>query len=118
MAWHYRSVDPVLGAIKAVDLKATIEPLIANHNIEIMDGDKVLEIKVSGVNKGKAASNFLLENEADAILSMGDDWTDEFMFTDLPNETISIKVGNKKTVAKYRIKDTKAVYAFLKALAE
>lgn len=70
------------------------------------------------MNKGKAASNFLLENEADSILSMGDDWTDEFMFTDLPKETITIKVGNKKTVAKYIIKDTKAVYAFLKALAE
>jgi trehalose 6-phosphate synthase/phosphatase len=116
LAWHYRNVDPVLGVNKANELKATIQPLIANHDLEIMDGDKVLEVKVSGVNKGRASTKWLLEHEHDYILAMGDDWTDEFMFKDLPEETVSIKVGNKKTVARYRLKDTKAVYKFLRKL--
>ena len=116
MAWHYRRVDPVLGEQRASELKATIEPLIANHNIEIMEGDKVLEVKVSGVNKGKASSKFIADKTTDFILAMGDDWTDEFMFQDLPKETVTIKVGNKKTVAKYRIKNTESVYKFLWAL--
>lgn len=116
LAWHYRNVDPVLGENKANELKATIQPLIANHDLEIMDGDKVLEVKVSGVNKGRASTKWLIEHEHDYILAMGDDWTDEFMFKDLPEETVTIKVGNKKTVARYRLKDTKAVYAFLRKL--
>jgi trehalose 6-phosphate synthase/phosphatase len=117
LAWHYRNVDPVLGENKANELKATIQPLIANHDLEIMDGDKVLEVKVSGVNKGRATSRFLLENENDYVIAMGDDWTDEFMFSDLPSDTVTIKVGNKKTVAKYRIKGTKQVHDFLKKCA-
>ncbi len=116
LAWHYRNVDPVLGQNKANELKATIQPLIANHDLEIMDGDKVIEVKVSGVNKGRAATKWLLAHEHDYILAMGDDWTDEFMFKELPESTVTIKVGNKKTEARYRLKDTKAVYAFLKKL--
>lgn len=118
LAWHYRNVDPVLGENKANELKATIQPLIANHDLEIMDGDKVLEVKVSGVNKGRATSRFLLENDHDYVIAIGDDWTDEFMFTDLPPETVTIKVGNKKTVAKYRLKGTKQVHDFLKKCAD
>lgn len=116
LAWHYRNVDPVLGEAKANELKATIQPLIANHDLEIMDGDKVLEVKVSGVNKGRAATRWVLENQNDYVLAMGDDWTDEFMFTDLPENAVTIKVGNKKTVAKYRLKGTKQVHEFLKKL--
>ncbi|SOE20093.1 trehalose 6-phosphate synthase/phosphatase [Spirosomataceae bacterium TFI 002] len=117
LAWHYRNVDPVLGLNKANELKATIQPLIANHDLEIMDGDKVLEVKVSGVNKGRASSRWTMENEHDYIIAIGDDWTDEFMFTDLPKETVTIKVGNKKTVARYRMKGTKQVHDFLKKCA-
>jgi trehalose 6-phosphate synthase/phosphatase len=116
LAWHYRNVDPVLGENKASELKATIQPLIANHDLEIMDGDKVLEVKVSGVNKGRASTRWTMEHEHDYILAMGDDWTDEFMFKDLPENAVTIKVGNKKTVARYRLKNTKAVYAFLRKL--
>ncbi|MFT6205219.1 MAG: trehalose 6-phosphate synthase/phosphatase [Spirosomataceae bacterium] len=116
LAWHYRNVDPVLGENKASELKATIQPLIANHDLEIMDGDKVLEVKVSGVNKGRASTRWTMEHEHDYIIAIGDDWTDEFMFRDLPENAVTIKVGNKKTVARYRLKDTKAVYAFLRKL--
>ncbi len=116
LAWHYRNVDPVLGENKANELKATIQPLIANHDLEIMDGDKVLEVKVSGVNKGRAASRWILAHEHDYIIAMGDDWTDEFMFKHLPESTVTIKVGNKKTVARYRLKDTEEVFAFLRKL--
>lgn len=118
LAWHYRNVDPVQGSEKANELKNTIRPIIANHNLEIMDGDKVLEVKVSGVNKGKAASHVLIDNPADFILAIGDDWTDEFMFESLPDDSITIKVGNKKTVAKYRIKSTVQVYELLNKLID
>ncbi|WP_341225193.1 bifunctional alpha,alpha-trehalose-phosphate synthase (UDP-forming)/trehalose-phosphatase [uncultured Arcticibacterium sp.] len=114
IAWHYRRVDPVLGEARANELKNTIQPLIGNHSLEIMEGDKVMEVKVSGVNKGKAATKFLANIEPDYIISMGDDWTDEFMFQDLPDTSTTIKVGNKKTVARFRINNTKSVYELLR----
>ena len=116
MAWHYRGVDPVLGNAKAIELKTTIQPLIANHNIEIMEGDKVLEVKVSGVTKGRAAAKYLMESQAKTIVAMGDDWTDEYLFQDLPEESITIKVGNKETVAKYRLRNVASVHDFLRKL--
>ena len=114
LAWHYRNTDPDLGKLRANQLKSTIEHLISNNNLEILEGDKVLEIKVSGVNKGRSAVKMLLGKEYDFIFAIGDDWTDEFMFEELPKGTYTVKVGNKKTVAKYYIDGTKQVIELLK----
>lgn len=116
LAWHYRNVDPEFGNKRANNLKVTLQQLIANHNLEILEGDKVLEIKTSGVNKGKSACKMLLNEEYDFILSMGDDWTDEYMFKELPETTHTIKVGLKPTVAKNYIAGTDDVPPLLDEL--
>ena len=113
LAWHFRNVDPELGKIRARELKTTIQHLIANHNLEILEGDKVVEIKVSGVNKGRSAAKMLLNQTHDFIFAMGDDWTDEFMFKELPEETHTIKVGLKKTVANYYVEDVAEAHSLL-----
>lgn len=117
LAWHFRNVDPELGQIRARELIATVQHLIANHDLEILEGDKVLEIKVSGVNKGKSASKMLINKSYDFICAMGDDWTDEYMFKALPPSTHTIKVGLKKTVASYFIEDPKEVHQLLRLLS-
>ena len=114
LAWHFRNVDPELGKNRANELKITIQQLIQNHNLEILEGDKVLEIKVSGVNKGKSASKMLIDNQYDFIFAIGDDWTDEYMFKELPETAHTIKVGLKKTVAQYYVDDTDQVHELLK----
>jgi trehalose 6-phosphate synthase/phosphatase len=68
-----------------------------------MDGDKVLEIKYSGINKGRAAAYKLGDNDFDFILAVGDDWTDEFTFEAMPEEAFTIKVGTKTTKASFYI---------------
>ncbi len=113
LAWHFRNVDPDLGKKRANELKTTIQHLIANHNLEILEGDKVLEIKVSGVSKGKSASKMLLEKNYDFIFAIGDDWTDEHMFKELPKDAYKVKVGLKKTVAQYYVEDIHHVYDLL-----
>ncbi|TYP71665.1 bifunctional alpha,alpha-trehalose-phosphate synthase (UDP-forming)/trehalose-phosphatase [Aquimarina intermedia] len=114
LAWHFRNVDPELGKNRSNELKITIQQLIANHNLEILEGDKVLEIKVSGVNKGKSASKMLVDDSYDFIFAIGDDWTDEYMFKELPETAHTVKVGLKKTVAQYYVDDTEQVHALLK----
>ncbi|RZS93447.1 bifunctional alpha,alpha-trehalose-phosphate synthase (UDP-forming)/trehalose-phosphatase [Aquimarina brevivitae] len=117
LAWHFRNVDPDLGKNRANELKITIRHLIANHNLEILEGDKVIEIKVSGINKGKSAAKMLIKQKYDFVLAIGDDWTDEYMFKELPEQTHTIKVGLKKTVAKYYVEDTDQVHQLLKDFA-
>ena len=114
LAWHFRNVDPDLGKNRANELKSTIQHLIANNDLEILEGDKVIEIKVSGINKGKSAAKMLINKDYDFIFAIGDDWTDEYMFKELPDDSETVKVGLKKTVAKYFIEDTDQVHQLLK----
>ncbi len=118
LVWHYRKADPDLGVQRAWELKDELRILTSNLNLEIMDGDKVLEIKYSGINKGRAALNKLGEENFDFILAYGDDWTDEYTFDALPEESYTIKVGAKITKAKFYIDSVQSVREMLTMLAE
>ncbi len=103
LVWHYRKSDPDLSLQRAWELKDELRTLTSNLNLEIMDGDKVLEIKYSGINKGRAASHKLGDSSFDFTLAVGDDWTDEFTFEAMPEEAYTIKVGTKTTKANFYI---------------
>ncbi len=118
LTWHYRNMDPDLGKSRASQLISTLEGLITNHNLEIMEGDKVIEVKVSGVNKGRSACKMLLGKDYDFIFAIGDDVTDEYMFKELPEETYTVKVGLKKTIANFYVDGTKQVKELLDDFAE
>ncbi len=113
LVWHYRKADPDLGIQRAWELKDALHILTSNLNLEIMDGDKVLEIKYSGVNKGRAAGQKLVEDNYDFIFAIGDDWTDEFTFDAMPEEAYTIKVGAKTTKARYYIESVEKVRELL-----
>lgn len=113
LVWHYRNSDPDLGMQRAWELKDELRTLTSNLNLEIMDGDKVLEIKYSGINKGRAASHKLGDSKFDFILAVGDDWTDEFTFEAMPEEAYTIKVGTKTTKANFYIDSVELVREML-----
>ena len=118
LVWHYRDADPDMGQQRAWELKDDLKNYIANLNLEIMDGDKVIEIKNAGINKGIAALAKIGNLKFDYILALGDDWTDEYTFNALPSSAITIKVGTKTTAAKYYIKDVEEVRGLLRRLEE
>jgi trehalose 6-phosphate synthase/phosphatase len=70
-------------------------------------------VKNGTVNKG-AAANRLLHKTYDFVFAIGDDRTDEFMFRLLPKETISVKVGEEDTSARFYIEDTAKVREILR----
>ncbi|APG61372.1 bifunctional alpha,alpha-trehalose-phosphate synthase (UDP-forming)/trehalose-phosphatase [Christiangramia salexigens] len=113
LAWHYRKADPELGEIRANELSNTLKELIANHGLSVLDGNKVLEIKSSDVNKGKASSKKLVGENYDFIFAIGDDWTDEYMFRELPETSYTVKVGIKKTSARFYVEGTSKVRKLL-----
>ena len=118
LVWHYRKADIELGVLRALELVHDISNLIFNQDLEILEGKKVVEIKVSGINKGTAATEFLHTHPADFVLAMGDDWTDEFLFKELPEEAHTIKIGTENSAAKYFVSNYKEVRSFLTDLVK
>jgi trehalose 6-phosphate synthase/phosphatase len=118
LVWHYRDADPDLGVIRAWELKDELRDLVSNLNLEIMDGDKVIEVKNSGINKGRAAAQQLAKDSYDFIMALGDDWTDEYTFGSMPEEAITVKVGTKTTRAGFYIDSVESVRSLLKGLSE
>ncbi|MFD2098236.1 bifunctional alpha,alpha-trehalose-phosphate synthase (UDP-forming)/trehalose-phosphatase [Flagellimonas iocasae] len=118
LAWHYRNTDPDFGEKRATELNTVLTSLIGNDDISVLNGNKVMEVKSSNVNKGRAAVRMLGEDDYDFVFAIGDDWTDEFMFQDLPDSAVTVKVGLKKTKAKYHVENTKRVRELLKRFAK
>lgn len=118
VAWHYRTADEELAMRRKIELTNVLISLTANSGLSVLDGNKVLEIKSSSIDKGKASTQFLLNSDYDHIIAIGDDYTDEFMFKELPDWATTIKVGLKKTNAKYYLNNPKSVRSFLKTLSE
>jgi len=115
LVWHFRKAEPEQGDLRANELKDELTTMIANHNLEILEGNKVIEVKTGGINKGVATMQSIQNKNFDFIFAVGDDWTDEYMFKELPESAHTIKVGLKHTAAKYKVE---SVFAVRNLLAE
>ncbi len=116
LAWHYRKIDKGLGEKRIREYRDVLSYLTANLDLQVLEGNKVVEIKNSGVNKGKATMNWLNRKEYDFVLAIGDDHTDEDIFKTLPDNAFSIKVGLDQTVARYNLMSVEDVRSLLKDL--
>ena len=116
MVWHYRRVEPGLGELRAREIISHLKYLSSNMGLQVLEGDKVVEIKNLEVNKGRAAQRWLEQNPADFIMAVGDDWTDEDTFKAMPEDAITIKVGGDFSAAKYSVPSYKEVRDILKGL--
>ncbi|MBU0753781.1 MAG: bifunctional alpha,alpha-trehalose-phosphate synthase (UDP-forming)/trehalose-phosphatase, partial [Planctomycetes bacterium] len=114
LVWHFRRGDPELNSVRAKELKETLLDLTANLRLDVLEGKKVIEIKNTGVNKGRAALRWIGNRHRDFILAIGDDWTDEDMFSVVDNNFFSIKVGLKPSLARYNVETVDDVRELLK----
>ncbi len=117
LVWHYFKTDPTFGRTRAMELMDSLTYLTSNLNLEVYHGEKVIEIKPTGINKGATAYQWISEKDWDFILAIGDDWSDEVTFSYLPNSAYSIKVGQGISESKYNIHSSTEVRALLKELA-
>lgn len=117
LVWHYRKSDPELGSLRALELKDELISITVNLNLEILEGNRMLEIKTAGINKGRAIRKKIESKDLDFILAVGDDWTDEFLYEVLPDSAYSINVGFRSTDARYCLENVKDVRSLLKKLA-
>jgi trehalose 6-phosphate synthase/phosphatase len=118
LSWHYEQADPDHGIMRALDLKDELAARILNMDLQIVEGRNVIEIKPSGMNKGIAALDTITGRNYDFIMAVGDDWTDETMFELLPDQAITLRVGMKKTQARYNCESYRDVRNLLNLLSE
>lgn len=118
LAWHYRKADPELAEQRVMELNTVLTSLISNNELSVLKGNKVIEIKSSNVNKGRALSRLLNQQDYEFMFAIGDDWTDEYMFEEMPEEAYTVKVGYQKTKARYFVHTNDAVRNLLKTFTE
>ena len=112
LAWHYRNIDRDLGNKRVREFRDMLTYLIQNQDLQVLEGNKVVEIKNAGVNKGKATQHWVNMKKWDFVLGIGDDSTDEDIFRALPEWGVSIKVGPGRTAARYTLTGVPEVRQF------
>lgn len=117
IVWHYRNSDAWLAELREKQLINAIMNPCARLNLQIVRGNKVVEIKTSGVTKGTETLRLLETDNYDFILAMGDDITDEDIFQSLPEDAITVKVGSVSDYARYSQEQEKTL-GFLNKLAD
>jgi len=116
IVWHYRKADPELAKIRARELVETLSYFVANLDLQVLEGSKVIEVKNSEINKGKTAMRWIAKESWSFILAIGDDRTDEDIFEILPDSAYSIKVGLSSTAAKFNLNSSNDVRILLKEM--
>lgn len=119
VTWHYRNSPKEFADFLANKLFFELEGTLLNQPVQVSHGKKVIEVKSMHANKGYFVRQWIQSTspKPDVIVAIGDDATDEDMFTTLQDthdfESYCIKVGREKSNAKYFIKDQNTVNLFL-----
>lgn len=116
LAWHYRKVQRDLGPLRAHELIDSLRDYSATFGLQLLDGDKVVEIRSAEVNKGRATLDILHQSHYDFILAIGDDRTDEDTFQALPPEAFTVKVGTDVSAARFYLRQQTDVRSLLSKL--
>jgi trehalose 6-phosphate synthase/phosphatase len=116
VAWHYRGADREFGVRQAHELRMLLSDTLSNEPFEVVEGKKVVEVRLRGVSKALIAHRLGAEEGRQAIIAIGDDRTDEDLFRALPSSSITIAVAEQPLGAKVRVDDYRAVRHLLRAL--
>lgn len=102
LTWHYRDADPNFGSWQAKDMQIQLEDVLSNLPLEIIQGNRMLEVRHQGASKGMVVegvlrylldtsnpknrkASMMVDQPVDFVFCVGDDRTDEDMFQVLRN---------------------------------
>lgn len=118
IAWHYRGADPESGVAQAHELRVRLRRVQHRHAVDVLEGRKVIEIRMTGVSKAVVARHLHVTGHDPDILAIGDDWTDEDLFNALPESSVTVAVGRRGSSADYQLPDDQAVRRLLEAIVQ
>jgi trehalose 6-phosphate synthase/phosphatase len=118
LVWHYRNADTELGDVRAGELRDELRDIVSHEpDLHMIDGHKVIEIKLAGYDKGGSVYEFLSKSTFDFVLAIGDDRTDEDIFNALPGQSYTFRIGMEPSSARFNIKSRKEVDLLIARLA-
>ncbi len=103
LVWHYRKAEKTFAEVRVGELKESLEPLLENRPLAILEGHRFLEVKNAGINKGRIALQWISKARWEFIFAAGDDTTDEDMFQALPDGACSIRIGMAPSHSRFAI---------------
>lgn len=134
LVWQYRDADPGFGFAQAKEMLDHLESVLANEPVAVKSGQYIVEVKPQEASKGLVAEKIFtsmaeMGKQADFVLCIGDDRSDEDMFEIIGNaisrnmlsvntNMFACTVGQKPSKAKYYLDDTSEVILMLENLAE
>ncbi|MBA0779130.1 hypothetical protein Gotri_003410, partial [Gossypium trilobum] len=131
LVWHHRDADPGFGSSQAKEMLDHLESVLANEPVAVKSGQFIVEVKPQGVSKGMVSEKIFTTmsekgKQADFVLCIGDDRSDEEMFEIISNAICSgilssstsvfaCTVGQKPSKARYYLDDPAEVLNMLEA---
>jgi trehalose 6-phosphate phosphatase len=115
VALHYRRAPRLAGYAHRL-ARSVLPSLGGEGRFSIQTGKRVVEMKPAGKDKGAAVMEFMQEApfRGRTAVFVGDDATDEFGFATVNKiRGHSIKVGPGRTVARWRLRNVRAVQEWL-----
>jgi trehalose 6-phosphate synthase/phosphatase len=116
ISWHYRNAHNDLGFLRSRELLNNLSELTGNSPIQVIDGNKVIEVRLTGMDKGMTALKVINKFSPDFTLCIGDDTTDEDMFSAVELKAYTIKIGNGTTAARFNVASQEEVLPFLQEI--
>jgi len=137
LIWQYSEADPEFGYMQSKELVDHLSVILAPYAVEVIRGggvsDGYIEVRPTGANKGLFLEHCLstlrnLGQEADFVMAVGDDSSDEPMFQAIAEgmkalheqntTSFAVTVGKKPTAAAAYIDDTNSVLELLVSMSK
>jgi trehalose 6-phosphate synthase/phosphatase len=109
--------DPEFGLFQANELRLHLTEMLSNLPVEILTGEKVVELRPYGVTKATIAARVGQRvGDGTLLVALGDDRTDEELFAALPEGGIAIQVGPRPSHATVRLASVEDARRLLSSL--
>jgi trehalose 6-phosphate synthase/phosphatase len=124
IAWHFRNADPEYGPFQEKELLETLQDITSQLPVDILVAKKAIELRPKGTGKGAIVKSILEKDNVsyDFVLCIGDDRSDEDMFTTIKDcveqdNCVTCIIHKKPTKARYYIEQQQDVIRLLRTLA-
>lgn len=98
IVWHYLDADPEFGTWQAKEMHAHLESVLDTSVVEVISGVGWLQVRYKHISKGMMVQRILSDGRfikaPDFVLCVGDDKTDEDMFSYLSKDTTVISMAS------------------------
>jgi len=119
LVWHFRNANSQQAKLRAAELIFELNQFIHTLGLEIILGNKIVEVKNKNVSKAKTLRSIIDQRNYDFILAAGDDMTDEDMFKILAgnDNAFTFKIGGDASFANYNLHTPQMMISTLQTLS-